>query len=258
MPTFKSGKTLGILIIFMAIIWGGYDIFFNFAIPHKVKAFNGREVKYIMYETEKGARNKKLPMIICLHGYGDKPKNAYRTFKRLSFNSLKYPVRIIIIHAFHNNGNSWYNIKTEDKHKSIDETGKILINVINKLRKKYNTAGKPVIFGFSQGAIMAYYIAATAPNIISSVVAISGKAPIPETYDISFAKNKPVVICFNNTMDPIVPYFSSLQFTTRLSNNGYKVIRITNDDTSHWPSYKKWIEINHEINNVLKNEISTN
>jgi len=133
-----------------------------------VESYQFRYIELIKGEPERG---KELPMLIALHGYGDNANNFARVLDGIDF-----PVRLIVPEAYYGK-KSWYPL--ENQLRGIPIEGRKLQSFIIAIIKKYEPAGKPVLYGFSQGGNLALYLTLWDPVRFSYVV-IEG-ACLPES-----------------------------------------------------------------------------
>jgi len=123
---------------------------------------------YIVKYSGRGGSGDDLPMLVALHGNGDTTKNFYQT----ALDQINTPARIILLEApFANgSGSAWPWNATE-----FSQYGPAINEAIDLLASQYPTLGKPVLLGFSGGAMMAYYQGAKHGRSYSAIFPISGK-----------------------------------------------------------------------------------
>lgn len=110
-------------------------------------------------------------MIIALHGYGGNHTRS-RLFE--DFDKLKVPVRIIALRGPFDAGFGGYSW-VESVHDYI-EVGDSIAASVSELINKFPTKGKPIILGFSQGAILGYYLAIHHPDKFSYIFPVAGQS----------------------------------------------------------------------------------
>ena len=123
---------------------------------------------YIVKYTGENGRNDNLPMLVALHGNGDTAKHFYET----ALDLVKTPARIVLLKGplSYSGGDAW-PYKAED----LSRYGNAVNEAVGQLALKYPTQGKPVLLGFSGGAIMAYYQAVKYGNSYSYILPVSGE-----------------------------------------------------------------------------------
>lgn len=128
---------------------------------------DGVDVSYNYIVRYSGGKSSgTLPMLIVLHGNSDTTENFFKT----ALDTYSTPARIILIQApiSYRSGNSW------PRASSVIPYGDTLNLVVEKIRIKYPTNGKPVLLGFSGGGTMAYYQAVQHSDDYSYIFPVSG------------------------------------------------------------------------------------
>jgi phospholipase/carboxylesterase len=80
-------------------------------------------------------------------------------------------------------GYCWFNLNYVDgklvrDFKAVEQAGAQIETLIDAMVSKYKLkSGKAILCGFSQGAIMSYYLALHNPQKIRAIVALSGVVP---------------------------------------------------------------------------------
>jgi phospholipase/carboxylesterase len=128
--------------------------------------------------TRGGAKaNAPLPMLIAVHGLGDRPRPEW-------FAGLDVPARLVLPQAPmpHHGGFAWFEYRVRDQDpqalaRGIANATTRLARAIELLVAKLPTLGKPVIAGFSQGGMLSYALALEHPALFEAAVPISGMLP---------------------------------------------------------------------------------
>jgi len=110
--------------------------------------------EYLVRFSGEAEKNDTLPLLVALHGNGDTPQNFFET----ALDLLDDPARVVLFKApiaMGMNGGAWP--LDED---GVRRYGDALAAAIEVLAKTYPTIGDPVVFGFSGGGGLAYYLAA--------------------------------------------------------------------------------------------------
>jgi phospholipase/carboxylesterase len=130
--------------------------------PYQTVSVEGYEFRYI--ELLKGTNKKTatVPMLIALHGQGDNANDFAHVLDDIDF-----PVRIIVPEAFYGK-KGWY--AWENQLRGIPIEARKLQAFIIAVIKKYEPAGRPVVYGFSQGGNLVLYLALWDPVRFSYVV----------------------------------------------------------------------------------------
>jgi phospholipase/carboxylesterase len=156
--------------------------------------------------------HQKAPIIIMLHGYGSHENDLFSFANELP---EVYPILSARApHALGFGGYCWYQINfeaTDPSMRSDDEMARDsrdkIIAFIEHAKRKYNNPHKVILMGFSQGCILSYAVAFTRPDLVSSVMALSGylHAPIlPEKTKHEELKHLDFYVA-HGKQDPIIP-----------------------------------------------------
>jgi len=120
---------------------------------------------------------KTYPLIVGLHGYGGTMAGLTSAFDGLR----DQPVLLAFLQGEYRReggGWSWY-VMTEDRTvwEKVDELAVArVVEAIQEIKSVYSV-GKISVFGFSQGASMAYLVGLLHPALISGIAAVSGSLP---------------------------------------------------------------------------------
>lgn len=129
---------------------------------------SGVKFGYVVHVTGDAGGKDRLPMLIAMHGNGDTAGHFVET----ALNQISVPARVVALKGPlpHGTGDAW-PWSPED----FEKYGSGVNEAINRLAERYPTAGKPVLLGFSGGAMMAFYQAARHGEDYTSVFAVSGR-----------------------------------------------------------------------------------
>lgn len=111
-----------------------------------------------------------LPLIIAFHGFGDRAHNF-----KARFRNMEYPARIIIPEAYDSKNTSWYDYRIRDK--TIPVSALRAGAFVRAIKKKYGVSERPVVYGFSQGGVLALYMSLWDPALFSHAVIESAYLP---------------------------------------------------------------------------------
>lgn len=139
------------------------------------------DLEYLEFVTGAVESDDKLPMIVMMHGLGDRP-SSYRS---LFLPHFSQPARIILPQApdSYSGGYSWFptpkQLESGDPAmlKGMERSAKAVVKLIRKLRLKRSTQGKAIVSGFSQGGMLSFVIAARHPESVQLAVPIAGWLP---------------------------------------------------------------------------------
>lgn len=132
---------------------------------------------YILRQPE--IKTGKIPLIILLHGVGGNEHDLFSFANQLPGNFLVVSARAP--YTISEGRYSWYQvnfstgkpiINTEQAEKSRST----IVQFVNELKQQFPFDDKQVyLCGFSQGAIMAYSVGLTIPDIIKGIAIMSGR-----------------------------------------------------------------------------------
>lgn len=207
--------------------------------------------------------NNKISIFLLLHGYGADENDLFSIFNKIPENFLV--ISLQGLYPMHNGGFSWYEISLLSSNEiyinekqAIKSSEEIIIFIKDIIYKYYKGKKTDIwICGFSQGAILSYYIALKYPYLINKVIILSG-----------FPYNKILpTITFNNIL-----YINKLKFfithgkydniiSINLARNSLKLINNLKINNFFYKEYESghtisqlnfqdlinWIYINNKI-----------
>ena len=145
--------------------------------------------------------DETAPLIVAVHGMGDKPDNWIDSWK-----AFPQKAQIVLPRAFtkYGEGFSWFEFRDG---MTDDEFGTEVGGSEEKLWKgiaKLAGARKVIVTGFSQGGILSFAMAARHPDKVVYAFPVSGSCPGP-----ILPKNKAhaaPLIAFHGTADTVLAY----------------------------------------------------
>lgn len=134
---------------------------------------------HLVRTTGGAAADARLPMVVAIHGLGDRPEAFIRVLEG-------YPgrVRLIVPRAPtpYGRGGSWFRIERPPAAAMVSDmraSTAAIDRLIRALTTRYPTRGKPVVTGFSQGGMLSFALATRYPDSIAGAVPIAGMLPKP-------------------------------------------------------------------------------
>jgi phospholipase/carboxylesterase len=187
-------------------------------------------VKFFETVTADAKASSRLPLVIALHPQGGSPEE-FLSF----FGGLKSKARIIAPAADEKNGLwSWYRgNSTDDGAPGPRRAAKRLKPFLAELLAARPIAGRPIVVGYSQGAIIALTLAVTESSRLGTVVAISGRLPPALVPDVRRAVPGPMVEAFHGKLDHAVPYAACQKSITMFKAAGFVASLTSYDDSGH-------------------------
>ncbi|MFO0660596.1 MAG: alpha/beta fold hydrolase [Polyangiaceae bacterium] len=188
-------------------------------------------LSYIEITTGQADASQPLPLVVGLHGFGDRPDNFIHVVKRLSV-----PARVVALRAptKRDDGFSWFEpvAKLSDRDGDAFATDiswavSLVASTVEQLAKTKPTVGKPIVFGFSQGGMLSWAMAVAYPERVAAVLPIAGMLPRP-LYPPPAPPNSPVpmsslppVFAFHGEADERVPFSQGARTARALESAGY-------------------------------------
>jgi phospholipase/carboxylesterase len=122
-----------------------------------------------------------LPMVLMLHGRGDRPRVPGGPFACVTM-----PMRIIMPRAPDplGPGYTWLSVRvaqglTEELSRQLLSRADQLASLLTDVSSRRPTLGRPVVTGFSQGGLLTFALAVTHPHLMASVFPLAGWLPPP-------------------------------------------------------------------------------
>lgn len=195
-------------------------------------------------------KSPKPPVIILLHGFGSNEKDLFSFANQLPDNFLILSIRAPF--SMGNNSYAWFqadfsSAKPIFNKEQESQSRNALIKFITQLKTNYSFDEKNLyLCGFSQGAIMAYSIGLTRPDIVKGIAVMSGM--ILEEIKSSIASNEKLkgltVFISHGTNDNILGINYAREASSYLKSKGID------------PIYNEYNEA-HTINNQMLSDLIT-
>lgn len=140
------------------------------------------DLELVEFTTAGADASQPLPLIVVMHGLGDRPENVPPWLR-----DLPAPARVYALRAPkpHGNGFSWFDVTSRPGGPVDaaligpgvrDAAERVLAN-LDRLVARKPTRGKPVVTGFSQGGMISFALAALAPERLTGAFPIGGVLP---------------------------------------------------------------------------------
>ena len=182
-------------------------------------------VRYVELVTGDAAATDELPMVIAIHGLGDRPENFAGLLQ-----GLTTPARVILPAGLKpsDDGFSWFDVRARSRDvealaKGIGDASDTLATFIDTVSAERPTLGKPIVTGFSQGGMLSFAIAAGHPESVSAAFPVSGWLP-PPLWPEAGPKGAPTpVVALHGDADNAVLIEPTRLAVDRLQELGYPV-----------------------------------
>ena len=167
------------------------------------------QLEYVEKLTGGAGPADRLPVIIAIHGLGDRPEAFVSVLSELAI-----PARVIVPRAPtpYGPGGSWFPTPRMGASKAaivkgVKESIDRLAALVKDLRKRKTTDPDAIIVtGFSQGGILAWSLAVTHPDLFLAAFPVGGflpKALWPEAKKATKARRPPIV-ALHGAIDRVV------------------------------------------------------
>jgi predicted esterase len=160
------------------------------------------ELKYHIMYTDGGSSGDDLPTFIALHGNGD----TYDNFYQYTLEDMPFAARIVLVEA---PNKYWpYDLPNLEKYSIA------MADLSAFIQDKFSLVKKPLLYGFSGGAVMAYFSALSHCDSYSLIVPISGKLEKQMLSHKITMNNDCHVLAFHGKSDGVIS-FSAGQFAIK-------------------------------------------
>ena len=178
----------------------------------------------IMFESvfipSKDEKSRRLMLI--LHGLGDSVEGFRWLPEALQLPELNY----LLINAPdpYYGGFSWFDF-SGNPTPGINRSRELLFKLLEELPRKGFKSSQTLLFGFSQGSLMAIETATHYPALFAGVIGVSGYIHEPER----LARELPPMalqqrfLITHGTMDPLVPFLLARPQVKMLQKAGFKI-----------------------------------
>jgi phospholipase/carboxylesterase len=180
------------------------------------------ELEYIEIMTGGAGAEEREPLVIALHGLGDRPESFVRMFE-----GFAPPARIVAPHSAtaYYDGYSWFPFHRSDPDFSapgIAKAAEQLARFATGVAKKRPTAGKPIVTGFSPGGALSFALAARHAETFAAAFPLSGWFPAA-IWPTEKPRGAPPIVAFHGTADSLVPITRMRPGAKRLAELGFSI-----------------------------------
>jgi phospholipase/carboxylesterase len=178
-------------------------------------------VHYLEIAAGGGRADQRLPMVVVIHGLGDKPE-SYVSF----LPKLRVAARVILPRGLeaYGGGWSWFAFRRdatpEELAGGIRSAADRLATALAEIAARRPTSGRPIVTGFSQGGMLSFALAVHHPVAIAAAYPMSGMLPAP-LRPSERVPNAPPVIAFHGDADQLVPIGPAEETVAALKEHGW-------------------------------------
>jgi phospholipase/carboxylesterase len=214
-------------------------------------------LEYEELVTGTAGETESLPIVIAVHGLGDRPDR----FMKL-FHAFDKPARFIAPQGLDKSGSgySWFDTRIRNgvvERLAGDEimtSAGRLARLALDLAKRYPKAGQPVITGFSQGGVLSFAVAVYFPETISASYPLSGVLPTTIMPDDGPGTRVTVPIrAAHGHDDVLVPYALTVETVDLLKKLDFDAELTTYQFTAHRVSHEMRADLFDRLNISLGN-----
>jgi phospholipase/carboxylesterase len=173
-----------------------------------------------------------LPLIIALHGLGDRPEHFIDLFR-------DFPVqaRVVAPHSRspYGDGFAWFapvGPMSDEAAPAMGSAADDVAHFAEEAARARPTLGKPIVTGFSQGGALSYAVAVRHADAVGVSVPISGWLP-PPLWPRDLPHDAPPIFAFHGTADSRVPLERDRAGADALEKVGFKVQLRVSDGVEH-------------------------
>ena|SRR5579862_4066280 len=143
-------------------------------------------------------------LLIALHGLGDSME-GYRWLPQ----ALQFPwLNCLLVNApeAYYGGYSWYDFAV-DPGPGVERSRRLLFSLLDQQREAGFPTEQTLLFGFSQGCLMAIEVGLRYPHRFAGLVGISGYTHQPEQiiHELSPVAREQRFLITHGTHDPLIP-----------------------------------------------------
>lgn len=191
-------------------------------------------VRYIERMTGGANTSDRVPVVIAIHGLGDRPESFGSIFDGMTARA-----RLILPYGLssYSDGFSWFpisNLEPKALAEGTTHAANELALMIASLEKSRPLQGKPIVTGFSQGGMLSFTLAVLHPERIGEALPIAGLLA-PPLYPSSWPMGKvmPRVHAFHGDADNRVPIAGGRDTVRSLSGVGFTATLVEYPNVRH-------------------------
>jgi len=181
-------------------------------------------ITYIERVTAGAAADARLPLVVAIHGMGDRPESWISWW-----DGFPVAARVILPRAPtpYSHGFSWFRYparSSDELADGIQRAGDGVATALAAIVRSRPTLGKPIVTGFSQGGVLSFALAARHPSEIAAAFPLSGGLPLSLIPEVRFDPGRaPPIVAVHGDADAVVPIAFARDATARLRALGFDV-----------------------------------
>ncbi|WP_438030818.1 alpha/beta hydrolase [Sorangium sp. So ce233] len=192
-------------------------------------------VEYLEEITGGADRSEALPLVVAIHGLGDRPESFAGLLSGADFKA-----RLIVPRGLtpYHDGYSWFPLQqalgSDDVGQGILRAAGALAATLERIAAERPTRGKAVVTGFSQGGALSFALALHHPRVVGAAFPVSGWVPaavLPAGSAVDPAT--PALVALHGDADRRVPFDPTRDAIAALSKLGVKASLQSYPDVGH-------------------------
>jgi phospholipase/carboxylesterase len=181
-------------------------------------------VQYLEIVTARADPASELPLVMAIHGLGDRPENFAPVLA-----DLDEPARLIVpraLSAYHG-GFSWFPFRGELRDEAVEKgvvaAAQALAKALDALQKTRPTRGRPIVTGFSQGGALSFALAVLHPTSVAAAIPVGGWVAFPLPLPKAAAgAPRPPITALHGAADSLIPVSPTRASVTSLRALGFQ------------------------------------
>ncbi|AUX43712.1 carboxylesterase [Sorangium cellulosum] len=192
-------------------------------------------VEYLEVVTGGADASEALPLVVALHGLGDRPESFAGLLSDADFKA-----RLIVPRGLtpHHDGYSWFPLRQalggDDVGQGILRAAGALAATIERIAAARPTRGKAIVTGFSQGGALSFALALHHPHAVGAAFPVGGWIPasvLPGARPLDPAT--PPLVALHGELDRRVPIGPTREAVAALRGLGAKARLESYPDVGH-------------------------
>jgi phospholipase/carboxylesterase len=210
-------------------------------------------LRYLEVVVGGAAPSQTLPMVVVIHGLGDRPGPHW-----LDLVQLRGPARVIMPEGPtpYLDGFSWFPFRArgadpKELAAGIGRAAELLSTALAFLERGRPTRGRPIVTGFSQGGMLSFALALRHAERVAFALPISGALPEPLWPRDRATAGAPPIVALHGTDDDLVPFAPTRQLVAHLGTRGYDATLLPYEGVGHQISDAMRQRVSEELRRAL-------
>ena len=175
--------------------------------PSQIQADVAYPLSYRTQVVGGAASGDRLPMVIALHGSGADENDLDGVFAK-----FRTPVRVVSFRGPKRSGSGFvwavgqganHQEAKAAQQQMFREVAESIAAGADEVAARYPTEGKPVVFGFSRGASLGWYLGIRHPEHFDAIFAVAGDLD-PAFLEGAYPGARTPFFAYHGTRDPVI------------------------------------------------------